>query len=158
MTYDIFDAAGTKITGNNTASYTIMAANTWEQVTFNKTVDDSFNQIQYRLKVRSQSNAVMGDIVEFDDVSASFTYATLSTTRFENTVAFTMYPNPTKNMFTIDSKEQIATIEIYNIAGQKVKEVTNTTQVATNDLQSGMYLVRLTNSQGNSAMKKLLKN
>ena len=158
ITYDIFDAVGTKITGNNTGIYTIAAADTWEEVTFNKPITDPFYQIQYRLKVRSSSNALTGDTVMFDNVTASFSYATLSNESFQNAPNFTMYPNPVKNTLFITSQDTIKSVEIYNITGQRVIKANNTLQVNTAALRSGVYMVRLTNQTGGVSVKKLIKN
>lgn len=158
ITYDIFDAAGTKITGNNTGAYTISAADTWEEVTTSKVINDPFHQIQYRLKVRSQSNALTGDVVMFDNVSASFTYATLSNESFDNKPNFTMYPNPVKNELFISSENDIQKVEIYNITGQRILEVNNSKRINTSSLRNGIYMVKLTSENGGVSVKKLIKN
>ncbi|PTX62342.1 putative secreted protein (Por secretion system target) [Kordia periserrulae] len=158
ITYDIFDAAGTKITGNNTGAYTITAADTWEEVTTNKVINDPFHQIQYRLKVRSQSNALTGDVVMFDNVTASFTYATLSNESFETTPNFTMYPNPVKNELFINSENDIQKVEIFNITGQRILEANNSKRINTSSLRNGIYMVKLTSENGGVSVKKLIKN
>lgn len=84
--YDIFDENGTKITGNNTGAISVSAIDTWEQVSFSKTISDPFNQIQYRLKVKQ--GAVNGDVIEFDQVAADFTYNQLQGTLAKNTYDF----------------------------------------------------------------------
>ena len=72
--YDLFEADGTtKISGNNTGVYKVTAANTWEPVSFSKVITDEFNQIQFRLKVKT-ATALDGDVVVFDDITASFSY------------------------------------------------------------------------------------
>ncbi|WP_298511142.1 T9SS type A sorting domain-containing protein [uncultured Kordia sp.] len=158
ITYDLFDAAGVKITGSNTGTYTITAADAWEEVSFNKPITNTFNQIQYRLKVRSASNALTGDVVMFDNVTASFTYTTLSNASFESAPSFTMYPNPVKNELFIYSENNIKTIEIFNITGQRVINTTNNSSINTSSLRTGMYMVKITTNSGGVSVKKLIKD
>ena len=71
--YDLYAADGTtKISSNNTGTYSVTTPNTWEQVSLSKTITDEFNQIQFRLKVKQ--GALNGDVVSFDDVTANFSY------------------------------------------------------------------------------------
>ncbi|HLS30299.1 MAG TPA: T9SS type A sorting domain-containing protein [Flavobacteriaceae bacterium] len=63
---------------------------------------------------------------------------------FEN---FTFYPNPVKNQLTLKAGEQIESVTVYNLLGQKViKSNPNTlqTQINMENLQAGIYLMRVT--------------
>jgi hypothetical protein len=54
-----------------------------------------------------------------------------------------VYPNPAKNVITIESKQNIE-IEIYSIEGQKIKSVkliNNKTDIDVLDLASGVYIL-----------------
>ncbi len=159
LTYSLYDAAGTLISNNNTATYTIVAADTWEEVTFNKPITDSFNQIEYRIKVRSQSNALAGDTFDFDQITASFSFPTLSNEDFESvSTVFTVYPNPAKDIVTINGNSNLSAISIYDITGKKVlsttKLVNNTLNISS--LNSGLYLLKMKDIKGAIATKKLV--
>ena len=65
----------------------------------------------------------------------------------ELTLSFDVYPNPTKNQLTVNSKNRIDKISISDITGKKVKEMnglfTKSTQVNTIDLVPGVYYIKV---------------
>ncbi len=83
-------------------------------------------------------------------------------TNFESNVM--LYPNPSKDVFTIDLTQEIVeynSVSIYNLLGKKVYSSTiNPKEINTinlSDLADGYYLARLEN-QANSKVLKLIKN
>ena len=57
-----------------------------------------------------------------------------------------MYPNPTKNSFTIDALENIQKVSIYNLLGQEIISTMPASQsftVNTSDLQAGVYIIKV---------------
>jgi len=84
---------------------------------------------------------------------------TLSINDFTNKSDFAMYPNPTSSSVTVNSgsKSPLEKIEVYNVLGKKMKEVTkfdNPNSMTLNlDYAPGIYLVRI-----NDATKKLILN
>jgi len=65
-----------------------------------------------------------------------------------NEDAITLYPNPTTNVLYIDNKtgQEITIITVYSINGAKVKLIKTSdslTSIAVNDLQSGVYFVKI---------------
>lgn len=75
-------------------------------------------------------------------------------------VNLTIYPNPAKNLFTVNAAGTIDTIYIYNLTGQKVMEIAPANTTATADissLQSGVYMVTIA-SEGKTATHKLVKH
>ncbi|MDH7446271.1 choice-of-anchor B family protein [Aquimarina sp. 2201CG14-23] len=103
-----------------------------------------------------------GNIV-ISDIESGFLLVrqsnTLSINDFSNKSNFAMYPNPTKSGVTIDkgNTSQLEKIEIYNILGEKMKEVTEFNDSEkinlTLNYAPGIYLVRINNST-----KKLIIN
>jgi cobalamin biosynthesis protein CbiG len=85
--------------------------------------------------------------------------ATLSSDDFEtiqNNIA--IYPNPTKNSFALT--QDASRLEIYNIAGQLVKTFNNVIsnqQLDSTNLETGLYLIKITDTNGISQTKKMLK-
>ena len=62
-----------------------------------------------------------------------------------NTV--TLYPNPVKDKLTVEAKEAINKVEIYNLVGTLVysqKNCASKVEITTAELQSGIYFIRLT--------------
>lgn len=69
----------------------------------------------------------------------------------------TIYPNPVKDILTIDSKVQLEKVEFYSILGKKVKEIeTGFNAISTHDLTSGIYIVKIY-SNNSFLIKKILK-
>lgn len=112
------------------------------QVPAGITTDILFNQ-------RIHNTTVDMGVYEFGAPS------TLSVDEFEvHQDNVTIYPNPASSIITIAAKETIEKIEIYNLFGQKIKEVNNVNSVDISNLKSGMYLMKL---NGKSGMKRFIK-
>ncbi|MFK7750832.1 MAG: T9SS type A sorting domain-containing protein [Kordia sp.] len=81
---------------------------------------------------------------------------TLSTEEF-GTTSFSMYPNPTNgNTVTISSASNNAKdVQVYSILGKQVINTTVTNSLNVAALQSGIYIVKITEN-GKSATKKLV--
>lgn len=77
---------------------------------------------------------------------------------FEN--EFVLYPNPTHDILNISTKNQIEiqSVEIYNIVGQLVIAVPNTTtSIDVSNIATGTYFIKVNTKKG-SAITKFLKN
>jgi hypothetical protein len=85
--------------------------------------------------------------------------ATLSSDDFETIQNnITVYPNPTKNSFALT--QDASKVEIYNIAGQLIKTFNNVIsnqQLDSTHLETGLYLIKITDINGISQTKKMLK-
>lgn len=87
------------------------------------------------------------------------TVAALSTQDFDFGTYFTLYPNPTKDVLNIQTKQdlEVNSIEIYNQLGQIVMAVTNAVNaVDVSNLASGTYFVKINTEKG-SANAKFVK-
>ncbi|GAK96286.1 chitinase [Nonlabens tegetincola] len=88
------------------------------------------------------------------DTSAN---CTLSNEDLELQSIISLYPNPASNEVTVElSNDIIKSITIYNLQGQSVKS-SNTSKIFINDLNTGIYLVKVFTSNGNSATQKMIK-
>lgn len=83
--------------------------------------------------------------------------ASLSDGNFESLAEFTVYPNPSNDMIIIKSNNQIKKTEIFSLTGIKISSFT-TSKINISDLPSGIYLITLTTSEGQSETKKFIKN
>ena len=85
----------------------------------------------------------------------------LAVENFNNTT-FKLYPNPTKNNVIIESNHTINTILIFNSIGQKIKTIldvnTLSTEINTEQLNEGVYFIKLTTNNGNYYSRKFVKN
>jgi hypothetical protein len=81
--------------------------------------------------------------------TAFYTVTNLVTSVSDITNLFKIYPNPTKGMINISSKENIETIEVYNNLGDLIyskKNTQNTQELYKLDISgnaSGIYMIRL---------------
>lgn len=68
---------------------------------------------------------------------------------FVNNNPIVLYPNPVSETISIDTREQVEAVTIYNIAGQRVLNVSNYNQpIRVSALQAGIYVVRVETANG----------
>ena len=79
---------------------------------------------------------------------------------YNNNVSVSIYPNPSKGVFTIETTnyDDNTTLTIYNSIGQLVyiSKLTQATQTLNNKLAPGMYTLRIQNAQGTGAQHILI--
>jgi Secretion system C-terminal sorting domain/Concanavalin A-like lectin/glucanases superfamily len=81
---------------------------------------------------------------------------TLSSINFaQNNLEVSLYPNPVNDVLNIETALELQSVEIYNIQGQKVV-TSNQKQINVSDLSAGMYMIRIQDSENNSATKKII--
>ncbi len=74
----------------------------------------------------------------------------------ENNVAsFEVYPNPMNNTLYING--DVKDVTIFNAVGQQVMFVEGRNEINVEDLNEGMYFVRISDKRGNSVVKKIVK-
>ena len=74
----------------------------------------------------------------------------------ENLAAsFEVYPNPMNSTLYINGDVQNVTI--FNAIGQQVMSVDNANEINVTDLNEGVYFVRVSDKNGNSVVKKIVK-
>ncbi|SEQ97109.1 Por secretion system C-terminal sorting domain-containing protein [Hyunsoonleella jejuensis] len=78
----------------------------------------------------------------------------LSTDYFNKT-NFKVYPNPAKDVINISSKFSIENIQLFNVLGHKVLEVSKTHQLNIENLKSGVYLLKVFNDN-NTATRRIV--
>jgi len=73
---------------------------------------------------------------------------------------FKMFPNPSTSFLNIEGLDNITKVEVYNSLGQRVhveNNVSNTVQIATSNLENGLYFVNFYNDRNMVATQKFLK-
>ncbi len=97
------------------------------------------------------------------ELVVTFKSSTLSTTEFETLDKFKLFPNPSKGKVSVlgASVSKIKSIQLYNILGSKVKDITvsatnNRFEMDLSNLNKGVYLVKLNDESGNSKTQKLV--
>ena len=85
--------------------------------------------------------------------------ATMTTDTF-NTSNVRLYPNPTSTNLTIEAKDAIESVTIYNVLGQQViskNPMSNSMTMDVSNLENGLYFVNCT-IDGKSSTTKFIKN
>ena len=79
-------------------------------------------------------------------------------------VHFSLYPNPVKNdliIATSNARSQNLTLKIFNIEGKLLSaqnvELTNQASINVSQLKSGIYFLNIEEENGNTAIKKFIK-
>jgi len=107
-------------------------------------------------------NAAIDDLKIFDvaltdvQVSSLFngTLATSESSKTENHIS--IYPNPAKDVVFVKSEKQITKIELYDYSGKKLKESTPK-EINISSLPRGNYFIKITDKEGNTQTKNLIK-
>lgn len=133
--------------------------------------NDSTNDGYVVFKIKTLPSLVLGDTftnnanIYFDynfpitTNTYTTTVAALSTQDFDFGTYFTLYPNPTKDILNIQTKQDVVinSVEIYNQLGQIVMATTNVVNsVDVANLASGAYFVKVNTEKG-SANAKFVK-
>jgi ELWxxDGT repeat protein len=104
------------------------------------------------------------DLGPIDIGKELFTYTndklnTLTTTTFELDNSFSVYPNPSANLFNVKTTlTGSVNYTLYNILGAKVLSGTVKNDIINHNLQSGMYLLKLDNGSVSTTKKVIVKN
>jgi Secretion system C-terminal sorting domain/Ig-like domain CHU_C associated len=89
--------------------------------------------------------------------NAAFRTSTLSTNDFDaKNLQFNIYPNPAINVVNIEVASELKSVEVYSLQGQKIKS-TSSKELNVSDLSSGVYMIRVEDTNGAIATKRLLK-
>jgi len=158
--------------------YTLTRINNKLVWTFNNillpSMEDSEEASQgyVRFKIKPNAGPAVGDIIT-NEASIFFDFnppivtnlfateftTTLSTPAF-NDQSLVVYPNPSKSMATISSKNEIIeTLKITDVTGKTIKTMTvdaATISINVADLSTGIYLLELSNSKQERVVKKLI--
>jgi uncharacterized repeat protein (TIGR01451 family) len=92
-----------------------------------------------------QTNTVITEVIETlgdEDISA---------------FVFTIYPVPSTNFITISTQSALSKVEIYSYQGVKVHQSTSETKIDISALSTGLYFIRIVDSEGNEGIKKIIK-
>lgn len=134
--------------------------------------NDSVNNSTVTSLLDSSSNANNGTLTIFTLTGATSNWrsgstittgnacATLGNSDFENVTRITIYPNPSTGIFNIVS-QQNASVEIYDLLGKLVYNqslANGTNSIDISNFNSGVYLLKATDANGNSETHKLIKN
>lgn len=106
----------------------------------------------------SGSTAGLDNNFEFDDIYVSTTQ--IMANHHEEDIQVAIYPNPTTDFLYIKTQETIDTIEVFDILGKKVMNITPTdhiTHANIASLEKGIYMVSVV-ANGKVSTSKIMKN
>ena len=103
-----------------------------------------------------------GDLLFIAEASAGrvsvFNAATLGVKLFDkNNEVITIFPNPTSNTLFISGNETPIAVAIFNVLGKEVLSIKNTNNINVQALQSGVYVIRISDGVGQTN-RKFIKN
>jgi len=77
------------------------------------------------------------------------------------TIELNVYPNPVRGDLFVSSSEELKSIQVISILGQTVKTINrpagNITQIETADLRTGMYLIRVIDTNNKVSVFRIIK-
>jgi hypothetical protein len=93
-----------------------------------------------------------------DDISVSVIGENLSVAD-SKILDYNIYPNPVANHFIIENADNITSVEIFQMDGKRVKNLlVNGSSIDITDLHTGIYIVKLTDLNHQTVVKKIVKN
>jgi hypothetical protein len=150
--------------------YELNNSGTWNQIAALATSSTSCNyvsssiangavtsgtSVKFRFQLNYQAGATNA-LVYIDNVNIS--QATLSISDFtQNNLEVAIYPNPVNDILNIDTKEEVLSVEVFALQGQKVMS-SKENKINVSELPAGIYLVRIQDVNNNIATKKIIKN
>ena len=104
----------------------------------------------YYYRVRGYSPTLVGN-----RILGNFTTSALGLTDNEQKAKFNLYPNPTTDNFSIEMDNEVKSIDIYSLQGQKVLS-SNSKEVNVSNLSKGIYLVQIEDENNKISTQKLI--
>ena len=69
------------------------------------------------------------------------------------TLEAVLYPNPAKTMININASEQVKSVSIYSVLGERVLTVDNANTIAVDHLPAGIYIVEITGKKSGAILR-----
>ncbi|MCA6068192.1 T9SS type A sorting domain-containing protein [Chryseobacterium sp. RG1] len=85
-------------------------------------------------------------------------FTALGTTENTPKINVGIYPNPTKGILYIKADTLIDSVNVYNVAGQKLNVKFSSNQIDLESAPKGVYIVEIKLKGGNTLTKKIIKN
>jgi len=98
-----------------------------------------------------------GVLIKQQNCQIALGRAVLSTFSFEAKADFVLYPNPTSGIINIASILSIGSVDVFNELGQLVSSIKNSSMIDISTLNSGLYFLKIMDSNGHIEIKKVIK-
>ena len=124
----------------------------------NKTVYISANQLEVStMYFVTVGEPAMDDFKTQLEAPYTFAFTTAIATSVENAMAsdVVIYPNPVADILQIRGMD-VASLKIYSLTGQLMKEIHNSPEVNVRDMETGIYVVSVSDREGNNIRKMVV--
>ena|SRR3990172_11664508 len=85
------------------------------------------------------------------------TYAGFSVNELSNSFNISVFPNPSNGIFTLQSAEEITSVEIYNVLGEKVWSGSEQIEIDLSAQSKGIYFVKVLSTDKVSTQKIVIE-
>lgn len=156
----VYEGSGNPVSN---ADFTIINTLPYQLVSQNLNIDNNWRNFSYNLDAYSKKTVRIGihcitqeaSALLVDDVKIT-TSETLEVSNDADEVRITIYPNPANDILTLESKNAIRSIDIYDATGRLLKK-SNNKIINTSDLNSGNYLVKILFENGKDIIQQIIK-
>lgn len=91
--------------------------------------------------------------------NATITFTVQNTTGIkENAIGTQVYPNPVKDVLTIQSDLPVKSIRVFNMNGKEVASYKGTSEINVEKISKGYYMLEVVFENGTSTQSKFVKN
>jgi hypothetical protein len=131
--------------------YTLVNTGVWEEVVRTFDIPAAVN-VTARIRLKTVDSSI-----NIDDVSLVLT-SSLGVDDFSSTEKIELFPNPVKDILSIDSRSGIKKLAVFNLLGQKVMVKENTNSLNVNKLKPGAYILKIVDENDSVSTKKFIKS
>ena len=131
--------------------YTLVNTGVWEEVVRTFDIPAAVN-VTARIRLKTVDSSI-----NIDDVSLVLT-SSLGVDDFSSTEKIELFPNPVKDILSIDSRSGIKKLAVFNLLGQKVMVKENTNSLNVNKLKPGAYILKIVDENDSVSTEKFIKS
>jgi hypothetical protein len=124
-------------------------------ITLNANAATAYRYFQFVLAEAFRAKNTWGALFEMQFTVGD---VTLSTNLFETTSLYSVYPNPVSETLFIQGAASVTSVQLFDSKGALVVEQNNVTSIDVSHLTTGVYVLRITASNGSVETKKVLVN
>lgn len=135
----------------------------WEVIGSVKALIESVSVANYQFLDKNPLSAENLYRLKMTDLDGTFAYSTIRSIVFENEILkISTYPNPVTETLFLNVKDanSVGQIAIYNLSGTLVNKLASYSAngISVRNLSAGLYLLKLTTSNGQAVSYKFMKN